>query len=107
MADIGDERVLFLGGEAWPFDAPTADRAPGLGAAGDGAILAPMPGRVTTVEVARGDAVAKGRKLIVLEAMKMEHALLAPFAGVVADLSVAVGDQVAEGVVLARITGEG
>jgi 3-methylcrotonyl-CoA carboxylase alpha subunit len=107
VAHVGDERVLFLGGEAWPVAAPTADRAPGLGTAGDGAILAPMPGRVTTVEVAKGDAVAKGRKLIVLEAMKMEHALLAPFAGVVADLSVAVGDQVVEGVLLARITGKG
>jgi len=62
--------------------------------AGDGAILSPMPGKVTSVEVAAGDAVTKGQRLLTLEAMKMEHGLTAPFDGVVAELNAAAGAQV-------------
>ncbi|MDB5695771.1 MAG: 3-methylcrotonyl-CoA carboxylase alpha subunit [Sphingomonas bacterium] len=73
------------------------------GAAADGAILSPMPGRVIAVEVAAGDRVAKGQKLVTLEAMKMEHSLVAPFDGTVAELNAEVGGQVSEGAVLARV----
>ena len=72
-------------------------------AAVDGAILAPMPGRVTAVEVAPGARVAKGQRLVTLEAMKMEHGLVAPFDGMVAELPVAAGAQVSEGTLLARV----
>ncbi|WP_421848308.1 acetyl/propionyl/methylcrotonyl-CoA carboxylase subunit alpha [Novosphingobium sp.] len=71
--------------------------------AGDGAILAPMPGKVIAVEVAAGDTVTKGQKLLVLEAMKMEHALTAPFDGTVAELTVAVGSQVSVEALLVRV----
>ena len=75
-------------------------------AAGDGAILAPMPGRVIAVSVALGDKVAKGQKLVTLEAMKMEHGLTAPFDGTVAEIPHEQGDQVTEGTLLARISAE-
>jgi 3-methylcrotonyl-CoA carboxylase alpha subunit len=94
--------VLFLDGEAWPFGPRRADHIAGAGE-GDGAILAPMPGRVIAVLVEAGQAVAKGQRMLVLEAMKMEQALLAPFDGVVAALKVSEGAQVAEGTMLARI----
>ena len=71
--------------------------------AGDGAILAPMPGKVIAVEVTTGDTVSKGQKLLVLEAMKMEHALVAPFDGTVAELTVAVGSQVQVEALLVRV----
>ena len=45
-----------------------------------------MPGKVTAVEVSQGEKVAKGQRLLTLEAMKMEHALTAPFDGTVAEL---------------------
>ena len=45
---------------------------------------------------------AKGQTVVVLEAMKMEHALVAPFDGVVS-LFAAVGDQVVDGAVLAQV----
>ncbi len=70
---------------------------------GDGAILAPMPGKVIAVEVSAGDIVTKGQKLLVLEAMKMEHALTAPFDGTVAELTVAVGSQVQVEALLVRV----
>jgi 3-methylcrotonyl-CoA carboxylase alpha subunit len=69
----------------------------------DGEIEAPMPGRVTAVEVSQGDKVVKGQRLLTLEAMKMEHALTAPFDGTVAELSAAPGQQVGEGAVLAKV----
>ena len=83
----------------------TAQPAP---AAGDGAIISPMPGKIIALEVAAGEAVTKGQKLLTLEAMKMEHSLVAPFDGVVAELNAEAGAQVSEGALLARIEkGEG
>jgi propionyl-CoA carboxylase alpha chain/3-methylcrotonyl-CoA carboxylase alpha subunit len=62
-----------------------------------------MPGRIVAVPVEAGQAIAKGRPVVVLEAMKMEHALTAPFDGVVAELPVRLGDQVTEGALLAKV----
>jgi 3-methylcrotonyl-CoA carboxylase alpha subunit len=73
------------------------------GTVSDGTILSPMPGRIIAVDVAAGDTVTKGQKLVTLEAMKMEHSLTAPFDGVVAELNAETGGQVTEGVVLVRI----
>ena len=69
----------------------------------DGDILAPMPGKVIAVDVAEGQAVEAGQRLLVLEAMKMEHALRAPFAGTVAELAVSEGSQVQVEALLARV----
>jgi 3-methylcrotonyl-CoA carboxylase alpha subunit len=78
------------------------------GAVGDGAIVSPMPGKIIALEVAAGEAVTTGQKLLTLEAMKMEHSLVAPFDGVVAELNASEGAQVSEGALLARIgKGEG
>ena len=73
------------------------------GTASNGAIVAPMPGKVISVEVAAGQSVTKGQKLLVLEAMKMEHALAAPFDGIVAELIVDAGAQVQVDALLARV----
>jgi 3-methylcrotonyl-CoA carboxylase alpha subunit len=75
-------------------------------AAGDGAIISPMPGKIIALEVAAGDAVTKGQKLLTLEAMKMEHSLTAPFDGTVAELNAEAGAQVSEGALLVRIEKE-
>jgi 3-methylcrotonyl-CoA carboxylase alpha subunit len=106
-AVVAGETILFRGGDAWPFEAPKPAHAGGGEGASDGAVLSPMPGRVVTVSVAEGDVVTKGQKLLVLEAMKMEHGLTAPFDGVVAKLAVSEGMQVAEGVTLVQIAKEG
>src|SRR3546814_4281878 len=62
-----------------------------------GRLIAPMPGRIVAVLVAPGDRVEKGRPLVVLEAMKMEHTVSAPADGTVARVPFATGDQVEEG----------
>lgn len=62
-----------------------------------------MPGSVTRIAAAVGDAVTAGQPLIWLEAMKMEHTIAAPTGGVLAELNVTAGQQVDVGAVLARI----
>jgi 3-methylcrotonyl-CoA carboxylase alpha subunit len=66
-------------------------------------VEAPMPGLVKAVHAEAGQAVAKGDRLAVLEAMKMEHSLLAASDGVVAEVLVQAGDQVAAGAALVRL----
>ena len=69
-----------------------------------GSLLAPMPGTITRLAVAAGDAVQAGQALMWLEAMKMEHRIDAPVTGTASELSVAAGDQVRAGDVLAVLT---
>ena len=97
------QRALRHGGRVTLFGAQDVtfrivdplDRASDM--AGGDVVLAPMPGLVRDVVVAVGDQVAQGDRLVVLEAMKMEHVLRAPRDGVVASVAVAAGDQVAAG----------
>jgi 3-methylcrotonyl-CoA carboxylase alpha subunit len=70
----------------------------------EGELVARLPGTVVAVPVAVGDSVAAGATLMVLEAMKMEHAVLAPRAGIVARLNFARGDRVTEGAVLVELS---
>ena len=98
-----DERVVaFYEGNAYEFDLAARGSVGGQ-AVGNGVIAAPMPGKVAAVEVSKGETVAKGQRLLTLEAMKMEHGLVAPFDGTVAELSAQAGAQVSEGAILARI----
>ncbi|EIZ77216.1 carbamoyl-phosphate synthase subunit L [Novosphingobium sp. Rr 2-17] len=89
-------------GQVWELS-PWRHHGSGGTASGDGAIVSPMPGRIIAVDVAQGDSVAKGQKLVTLEAMKMEHSLTAPFDGIVRELNAVEGGQVSEGAMLARI----
>lgn len=67
------------------------------GVAGDGVVKAPMHGRLLELFVRKGESVASGQRLAVIEAMKMEHTLRAPFAGIVAEIAASTGAQVVEG----------
>jgi 3-methylcrotonyl-CoA carboxylase alpha subunit len=96
-----DRVVVFREGQSFEFG--LAVRGTVGAATSSGAITAPMPGKVTSVEVSQGKKVTKGQRLLTLEAMKMEHGLIAPFDGIVAELSAKQDAQVSEGTVLARI----
>jgi 3-methylcrotonyl-CoA carboxylase alpha subunit len=70
---------------------------PETAAAGDGRLTAPIPARVARILVKPGDVVAKGAKLLVLEAMKMELTLTAPIDGAIATIRHEVDEMVQEG----------
>ncbi len=99
----GDKVVAFENGEAYEFTLDTGEAEGGDAAAGDGAILSPMPGKIVSVAAKAGAKLKKGDPILVLEAMKMEHTLTAPFDGKLAELNANAGAQVSEGVVLARL----
>ena len=63
-------------------------------------LTAPMFGVVVTVNVEPGEKVEKGMSLMVMEAMKMEHAIAAPADGHVEQFHFKAGDTVSQGEVL-------
>ncbi|NYT33307.1 acetyl/propionyl/methylcrotonyl-CoA carboxylase subunit alpha [Rhizobium sp. WYCCWR 11128] len=94
--EMDETMVLFDAGNAWPIGLPAASEVEANHGPGDGAILSPMPGLVISVDVAEGDHVAKGDRLLTVEAMKMEHSLRAPFDGIIGKLQVSTGTRVSE-----------
>ncbi len=95
--------LVFAAGNAFEVSFGLGRGSVGGHGVADGVIAAPMPGKVTAVEVSQGEKVFKGQRLLTLEAMKMEHGLTAPFDGVVAEMNAEAGAQVGEGTVLARV----
>lgn len=73
------------------------------GGQGSAILTAPMPGRVLAVRARPGDAVDAHAVVVILEAMKMEHAVTTPVAGRVSVMAVADGQQVQRGDLLAEI----
>jgi biotin carboxyl carrier protein len=68
-----------------------------------GALTAPMPGKILTVDVNRGDRVSRGQTLVILEAMKMKNAIKSPYDGVVMEVMVRPEQAVAYGDLLVQL----
>jgi acetyl-CoA/propionyl-CoA carboxylase biotin carboxyl carrier protein len=104
-----DGAVLWLGreGRAWALtETERLAAARTEATAAGGPVTSPMPGTVLAVRVSRGEKVAAGQPLLIVEAMKMEHTVTAPVDGTVAELHVRAGQQVALGEALALVTSE-
>jgi excisionase family DNA binding protein len=89
---------------------PTVDEAVRHAAAhaeGHAALIAPMPGRVIAIRTIEGATVPAHATVLVIEAMKMEHAVVTPLAGTVVRLHVREGQQVGRGDLLAEVSAEG
>ncbi|MBO0741169.1 MAG: carbamoyl-phosphate synthase subunit L, partial [Hyphomicrobiaceae bacterium] len=105
---VGDSRPVYVLSNMrqvvldWPsYAVGTGDQA------GDGsAVHAPIVGRLAKVFVRQGESVAKGDRIAVVEAMKMEHVLHAPRAGRIDKLAAREGDQVIEGALIAVLAAE-
>lgn len=87
---------IFSVGELWSFDllnplTPTDARRASY------ELSAPMPGTLVEIYVKPGQIVAAGERLLIMEAMKMEHALLAPRAGKIQTICHNPGDRINEG----------
>jgi biotin carboxyl carrier protein len=108
VADVTDQDGTYavdVGGERYAIRVEEESRyiIRTRGATGGerGQVLkAPMPGKVTAIGVAVGQAVAPGDGLIVLEAMKMENEFKAQVAGTVKEIRATVGQAVNPGDVL-------
>jgi len=93
----GDSFRCSLYHETYGFEEPDTE----------GSLAAPMNGAVVAIQVRVGDTVSAGQTLVIMEAMKMEHAIKAPADGVVSEIFFAEGEQVPEGAELIAIaTGE-
>jgi acetyl-CoA/propionyl-CoA carboxylase biotin carboxyl carrier protein len=73
-------------------------------AGGAAVLVAPMPGRVIAIRAVEGAAVAAHQAIVVVEAMKMEHAVVTPLAGRLTRVAVSVGQQVQRGDLLAEVS---
>ena len=62
-----------------------------------GAVKAPLPGVILSIDVSVGDAVKRGQRIAILEAMKMENSILADRDGTITAINVNKGDSVLEG----------
>jgi len=74
------------------------------GSEGVALLTAPMPGRVIAVRARQGEAVLAHAALVIIEAMKMEHAVATPIAGTLTRLTVREGQQVQRGDPLAEVS---
>ncbi len=102
VATYGDD--IYVNSPRGQAHLQLAPRYPGSEeAAAEGALVAPMPGKVIKLMVGAGDPVEAGQPVAVLEAMKMEHELTAPATGVLTELRVEVDQQVDSGAVLGVI----
>ena len=62
-----------------------------------------LPGNVDSILVKPGDAVKKGEKLMIYEAMKMKNIIAAPFDAVVVSVEVNRGDNLPKDALLMRL----
>jgi biotin carboxyl carrier protein len=101
FVDVDGQSVEFAVAPAPDVD--EAAREASAGGEGRATLTAPMPGRVIAVRVAEGASVAESEPVVVIEAMKMEHAVVSPLAGRVTRLVTREGAQVERGDLLAEV----
>ena len=96
--------------EAAPIAAPAAPAAQAAPAPAAPApsgkeitVCSPLPGVIISVDVKEGQAVRKGQKVAVLEAMKMENEIQAEADGTVVAILVQKGDSVLEGAEILKL----
>lgn len=99
------KRVAVVAPAAAPVAAaaPAAAPKPAAAAGAGKKVVAPLPGTITSVEVAVGQAVKAGDTVVVLEAMKMQNNIEAECDGNITSVLVNKGDAVMEGAVLVTI----
>lgn len=79
-----------------PVEEASDDAAPAAQVNAANAVKAPLPGTITSIEVAVGQEVKAGDTVVVLEAMKMQNSIEAEKDGKVTAIAVKVGQAVLE-----------
>ena len=106
IARDGDRFFLHLRGrtlEVRALDPLEEARGAARAERGEELVVAPMPGVVTELFVAVGDAVVPGQALLVIESMKLQTTLAGQVAGRVAEVAVALGENFEQGALLVRL----
>ncbi len=102
VIDSGDPLAVLAHGKT--EDEPRAAAAPPPAEIeGVAVVRAPMQGTIVSLDVAAGGEVLEGERILVMEAMKMEHEICSTAGGSVREIAVAVGDTVYEGSPLAFV----
>jgi len=112
-ADKDGRRIISFELNGMPREATAVDKTvqthtkarPKANEANPLEVGAPIPGMITAVGPGNGARVAKGDKLLTLEAMKMQTTLYAPADGVIDEVLAGVGDAVDGGDLLVRLRG--
>jgi len=102
MVDTSDPLALFdydrQVKEAQSIPEEDQDETVNLtGPDGSVGLPAPIQGTIVQIMVSEGDAIHVGQQIIIMEAMKMEHAIKSERSGIVRQVNVAVGDIIVEG----------
>ena len=97
MVTDGRQHRLFLDPHRLVFRAFEPEPPTDMTEEPSGGLAAPMHGALIDIQVQAGSRVEKGQTLLVMEAMKMEHAIMAPKNGTVTDVYFKVGDLVDAG----------
>ncbi|MGH8174776.1 MAG: carboxyl transferase domain-containing protein [Steroidobacter sp.] len=96
--DASDPLAVLAHGKQGGADAGRNARA-----ASTGVLCAPLQGTIVSIDVREGDLVRKGRQMLVMESMKMEHVIAATHSGRVQRIDVAIGDAIFEGAPLIEL----
>ena len=99
----GDTLYIAADGHSFVIRDASLETSRAGAKAGDAKMLAPMNGRIVSVLCKTGETVSKGQRIVILEAMKMQHEIVAPRDGALASVNVAEGDQVATRQILAAL----
>jgi 3-methylcrotonyl-CoA carboxylase alpha subunit len=100
----GDDFQCWLAGQEFRCDYLDPRQLSHRTSVHEGALTATLPGTVVMIGVKPGAVVEPGTVLMVVEAMKMEHAVLAPYAGTVSAVHFDVGQKVQAGAPLIDLT---
>jgi 3-methylcrotonyl-CoA carboxylase alpha subunit len=103
---VADGVVVLRSGRQYHVALKRFDAADAGSERGDGAVLAPMNGRIVAVLVVPGQRVARGARVALMEAMKMEHSLNAPIDGTVTAVAAEAGAAVVAGATVVRIAAD-
>lgn len=87
-----------------PSQSPIITQEPLLTDKRHGDLTSPIPGKVGTIFVQKGQYVKEGERLMVIEAMKMNNYVYAPHDGKIETISVKSGDTVEEDQLLLNIS---
>ncbi|MCT4640817.1 MAG: acetyl-CoA carboxylase biotin carboxyl carrier protein subunit [Bacteriovoracaceae bacterium] len=102
LGKTGDKQIIFDDVEVAAKVLPKAKGAGSEGGA-EGSLVSPMPGKIFKVVNPEGSNVSKGDIVLIMEAMKMEHAIKADKDGKVSKIFFNEGDQVDGGISLCEI----